>query len=47
MSVLLRFLLNVRERLTDSERLAIENLVRVKTSVGYFALGETPYERYI
>ena len=35
----------VRERLTDSERLAIENLVRAKTSVEYFALGETLYQR--
>jgi hypothetical protein len=33
----------VRERLTDSERLAIENLVRAKTSVDYFALGEYHY----
>ena len=36
----------VRERLTDSERLAIENLVRAKTNVEYFKLGETPYKRY-
>ena len=35
----------VRERLTDSERLAIENTVRYSTKVQYFALGETPYER--
>ena len=35
----------VRERLTDSERLAIENTVRDSTKVQYFTLGETPYER--
>jgi len=35
----------VRERLTDSERIAIENLVRDTTKVRYFALGETPYVR--
>jgi len=35
----------VRERLTDSERLAIQNLVRDSTKVRNFALGETPYER--
>ena len=35
----------VRERLTDSERLAIQNLVRDTTKVRYFALGETPYHR--
>jgi len=46
MSVLLRFLLNVRERLTDSERLIIENLVRAKTSGEYFALGETKYTKH-
>jgi hypothetical protein len=33
----------VRERLTDSERLMIENLVRDRTKVRYFALGETKY----
>jgi hypothetical protein len=33
----------VKERLTDSERLMIENLVKAKTSVEYFALGETQY----
>lgn len=33
----------VRERLTKSELLAIENIVIAKTSVSYFALGETPY----
>ena len=31
----------VRERLTKSELQAIENIVRAKTSVSYFALGET------
>ena len=34
----------VRERLTDSERLAIQNLVRAKSKVEYFALGETKYQ---
>ena len=35
----------VRERLTKSELLAIENKVRRKTHVEYFALGETPYKK--
>ena len=35
----------VRERLTDSERIAIEKVVRNITKVGYFALGETEYTR--
>lgn len=35
----------VRERLTQSELLAIENKVRRKTHVEYFALGETPYKK--
>ena len=35
----------VRERLTHSELQAIEKLVKAKTKVEYFALGETPYER--
>ena len=34
----------VRERLTEKERLAIENLVRAKSKVDYFALGETKYK---
>lgn len=37
----------VRERLTDSELLAIEQVVRTCTNVEYFALGETHYERTI
>lgn len=37
----------VRERLTASELLAIEELVRTSTKVGYFALGETPYVRCV
>lgn len=36
----------VRQQLTDSERLAIENLVRAKTKVQYFALGETMYKKH-
>ena len=36
----------VRERLTDSELLAIENFVRARTCVSYFALGETEYKRF-
>ncbi len=35
----------VRERLTPKELLAIEKTVRQVTSVNYFALGETEYER--
>lgn len=35
----------VRERLTASELLAIEELVRAKTKVQYFVLGETEYKR--
>ena len=35
----------VRERLTASELLAIEQFVRTTTNVQYFALGETPYVR--
>ncbi len=35
----------VRQRLTASELLAIQNLVIAKTKVHYFALGETPYAR--
>ena len=35
----------VRERLTKSELLAIESIVRTSTKVGYFALGETRYCR--
>lgn len=35
----------VRQRLTRSELLAIENLVRAKTEVQYFQLGETEYKR--
>ena len=35
----------VRERMTASELLAIEKLVRRITKVQYFALGETPYKR--
>jgi hypothetical protein len=35
----------VRERLTASELLAIEHVVRASTKVGYFALGETQYVR--
>ncbi len=35
----------VRERLTKSELLAIESIVRKKTHVEYFALGETQYSR--
>jgi len=34
----------VRERLTASELLAIEQIVRTSTNVQYFALGETPYK---
>ena len=37
----------VRERLTDSELLAIEQVIRTCTNVEYFALGETHYERTI
>jgi hypothetical protein len=37
----------VRERLTEKELLAIENLVKSKTNVEYFALGETKYERHV
>ena len=37
----------VRERLTKSELLAIEELVRAKTNVEYFALGETRYCRCV
>jgi hypothetical protein len=37
----------VRERLTKSELLAIENLVKSKTTVEYFALGETKYSRHV
>ena len=33
----------VRERLTDSERLAIQETVRNSTKVQYFALGENKY----
>ena len=36
----------VRQRLTASELLAIEKLVRRITKVQYFALGETPYKRH-
>ena len=36
----------VRERLTKSELLAIENKVRRKTHVEYFALGETEYKSH-
>lgn len=35
----------VRERLTDEELSTIEKMVRERTSVDYFALGETPYVR--
>jgi hypothetical protein len=35
----------VRERLTKSELLAIEKLVRRITKVQYFALGETEYTK--
>ena len=35
----------VRQRLTASELLAIEKLVRRITKVQYFALGETPYKK--
>ncbi len=35
----------VRERLTTSELLMIEELVRAKTKVQYFALGETQYKQ--
>jgi hypothetical protein len=35
----------VRERLTASELLKTEKLVRRITKVQYFALGETPYKR--
>ena len=35
----------VRERLTKSELLAIESIVRKQTHVEYFALGETQYSR--
>jgi hypothetical protein len=35
----------VRERLTKAELLAVENLVRAKTKVQYFSLGETQYKR--
>ena len=35
----------VRERLTESERLMIQNIVRAKTKVDYFSLGETRYKR--
>jgi len=35
----------VRQPLTRSELLAIENLVRAKTKVQYFQLGETAYQR--
>jgi hypothetical protein len=37
----------VRERLTASELLVIEELVRATTKVQYFALGETPYVRCV
>ncbi len=37
----------VRERLPASELIAIENQVRAKTKVQYFALGETEYKRVI
>jgi hypothetical protein len=37
----------VRERLTASELQAIEKLVKAKTKVEYFALGETPYKRCV
>ena len=35
----------VRQRLTASELLAIEKIVRTSTNVQYFALGETQYQR--
>ncbi|PIT71194.1 hypothetical protein B9Z42_16125 [Limnohabitans sp. B9-3] len=35
----------VRERLTASELLAIEKIVRTSTKVEYFALGETQYTK--
>jgi hypothetical protein len=35
----------VRQRLTASELLAIEQIVRTSTNVQHFALGETPYVR--
>ena len=35
----------VRERLTAKERLLIEEIIRKSTKVGYFALGETSYEK--
>ena len=37
----------VRERLTALELLAIEQIVRTRTNVQYFALGETQYQRHI
>lgn len=37
----------VRQRLTASELLAIEQVVRTSTKVGYFALGETEYKRCV
>lgn len=37
----------IKERLNQSEQSHIENSVRKKTRVNYFALGETPYQRHI
>ena len=37
----------VRERLTKSELLAVQNKVRKLTVVKYFALGDTQYKRSV